>query len=32
MSLIVGPFVVGCVFEEKLSRANCELGSRLRRH
>jgi hypothetical protein len=32
LSLIIGPFVVGCVFEEKLSRANRELGSLLRRH
>jgi hypothetical protein len=32
LSLIIGPFVVGCVFEEKLSKANPELGSHLRRH
>jgi hypothetical protein len=32
LSLIIGPFVVGCVFEEKLSKANPEPGSHLRRH
>jgi len=31
MSLIVGPFSVGFVFEEKLQKANRELGSRLLR-
>jgi hypothetical protein len=31
MGLIVGPFVVGVHFEEKLQRANRELGSRLLR-
>jgi hypothetical protein len=32
LSLIIGPFVVGCVFEGKISRENRELGSPLRRH
>jgi hypothetical protein len=32
LSLIIGPFVIGCVFEQKLSKANRELGSLLRRH
>jgi hypothetical protein len=31
MGLIVGPFSVGIIFEEKLQRANLELGSRLLR-
>jgi hypothetical protein len=31
MGLIVGPFFVGVLFEEKLQRANRELGSRLLR-
>ena len=29
MGLIIGPFSIGVVFEEKLQRANRELGSRL---
>jgi hypothetical protein len=32
MGLVVGPFSVGILFEEKLQRANRELGSRLRRY
>jgi hypothetical protein len=32
LSLIIGPFVVGCVFEEKLSKAKPEPGSHPRRH
>ncbi len=28
MGLIIGPFSIGVVFEEKLQRANRELGSR----
>jgi hypothetical protein len=31
VGLIVGPFSVGVLFEEKLQRANRELGSRLLR-
>jgi hypothetical protein len=31
MGLIVGPFSIGILFEEKLQRANRELGSRLLR-
>jgi hypothetical protein len=31
MGLIIGPFSVGVLFEEKLQRANRELGSRLLR-
>jgi len=31
MGLIVGPFAIGIAFEEKLQRANRELGSRLLR-
>jgi hypothetical protein len=31
MGLIIGPFSIGVVFEEKLQRANRELGSRLLR-
>jgi hypothetical protein len=31
VGLIVGPFSVGIFFEEKLQRANRELGSRLLR-
>ena len=31
MGLIVGPFAVGIAFEDKLQRANRELGSRLLR-
>jgi hypothetical protein len=31
MGLIIGPFSVGVFFEEKLQRANRELGSRLLR-
>jgi hypothetical protein len=31
MGLIVGPFSIGVLFEEKLQRANRELGSRLLR-
>ena len=30
LGLVVGPFSVGIIFEEKLQRANRELGSRLR--
>ena len=29
MGLIIGPFCIGIMFEEKLQRANRELGSRL---
>jgi len=29
LALVVGPFWIGVVFEEKLQRANRELGSRL---
>jgi hypothetical protein len=32
MGLIIGPFSIGILFEEKLQRANRELGSRLRRY
>jgi hypothetical protein len=31
MGLIIGPFSIGILFEEKLQRANRELGSRLLR-
>jgi arginine/ornithine N-succinyltransferase beta subunit len=31
MGLIIGPFSVGIIFEEKLQKANRELGSRLLR-
>ena len=31
MSLIIGPFAIGVMFEGKLQRANRELGSRLLR-
>ena len=31
MGLIVGPFSIGIFFEEKLQRANLEVGSRLLR-
>jgi predicted Kef-type K+ transport protein len=31
MGLIIGPFSIGFHFEEKLQRANRELGSRLLR-
>jgi hypothetical protein len=31
MALIIGPFSIGVLFEEKLQRANRELGSRLLR-
>ena len=31
MGLIIGPFSIGIFFEEKLQRANPELGSRLLR-
>jgi hypothetical protein len=31
MGLIIGPFSIGVLFEEKLQRANRELGSRLLR-
>jgi hypothetical protein len=31
MGLVIGPFSVGVLFEEKLQRANRELGSRLLR-
>lgn len=31
MGLVVGPFAIGILFEEKLQRANRELGSRLLR-
>jgi hypothetical protein len=31
MGLIAGPFYVGILFEEKLQKANRELGSRLLR-
>jgi hypothetical protein len=31
MSLIIGPFCIGILFEGKLQRANRELGSRLLR-
>ena len=31
MGLVVGPFSIGVFFEEKLQRANRELGSRLLR-
>jgi hypothetical protein len=31
MGLIIGPFFIGILFEEKLQRANRELGSRLLR-
>lgn len=29
MGLVIGPFSIGIMFEEKLQRANRELGSRL---
>jgi hypothetical protein len=29
MGLIIGPFSIGILFEEKVQRANRELGSRL---
>ena len=29
MGLIIGPFSIGILFEEKLQRANREVGSRL---
>jgi hypothetical protein len=31
IALVIGPFSIGVVFEEKLQRANRELGSRLLR-
>jgi hypothetical protein len=31
MGLVIGPFSIGVLFEEKLQRANRELGSRLLR-
>jgi hypothetical protein len=31
MGLVVGPFSIGVFFEQKLQRANRELGSRLLR-
>jgi hypothetical protein len=31
MGLVIGPFSIGVFFEEKLQRANRELGSRLLR-
>jgi hypothetical protein len=31
MGLVIGPFAIGILFEEKLQRANRELGSRLLR-
>ena len=29
LGLVVGPFSIGIIFEEKLQRANRELGARL---
>lgn len=31
LGLVVGPFSIGIIFEEKLQRANRELGARLLR-
>jgi hypothetical protein len=31
MGLVIGPFYVGVLFEEKLQRSNRELGARLLR-
>ncbi len=31
LGLIIGPFSIGVIFEDKLQRANRELGSRLLR-
>jgi hypothetical protein len=32
LSLIIGPFFIGCVFEEKIHKGNRDLGSPLRRY